>query len=286
MNSQQSIPLLKGEFDKISETFFKEVKIPNDYYTQLHRHSFFEIMLIKEGQMLHIINNKEQVVLPGTLILIRPRDIHRILPFHGNSCTLFNLEISTKVMEDLFSYLGPGFDRQTILDPPMPPTIHLSATQEGNLSEQITKIHYQHHWDKLRANLYLRNLIFDLVGLLYLPKTYDSDKPMWFNELLEQMIKPVNFRGGLKKMISLSGKSREHLSRSMKKYIGKTPSQFINSQKLNYSVNLLRYTDKSIIDISYESGFENPHYFYRLFSKEIGLSPGAFRKSSHEELLL
>jgi AraC-like DNA-binding protein len=35
--------------------------------------------------------------------------------------------------------------------------------------------------------------------------------------------------------------------------------------------------DRSIAEIAYELGFENPPYFSRLFKKEAGMTPNQFR---------
>ena len=34
---------------------------------------------------------------------------------------------------------------------------------------------------------------------------------------------------------------------------------------------------RSISEIAYQLGFENPHYFPRLFKKEVGASPKEFK---------
>ena len=36
---------------------------------------------------------------------------------------------------------------------------------------------------------------------------------------------------------------------------------------------MLRSTELSIKEISYELGFDNPNYFSRIFSREVGMSP-------------
>ena len=79
-------------------------------------------------------------------------------------------------------------------------------------------------------------------------------------------------------MVELSGKSQEHLSRSVKKYYGVTLSEFVNELRLNYAVNLITNTNLKITDICYESGFGNLASFYTLFQKSYGKSPKKFRE--------
>jgi AraC family transcriptional regulator, transcriptional activator of pobA len=41
--------------------------------------------------------------------------------------------------------------------------------------------------------------------------------------------------------------------------------------------NLLVEGGKSVSEVAYRLGFENPPYFSRLFKKEVGISPKEFR---------
>ena len=79
-------------------------------------------------------------------------------------------------------------------------------------------------------------------------------------------------------MTELSGYSREHLSRSVKKYLNLTLSEYINSLRINWICNMLINTDVSITDLCYESGFSSLSYFYRIFKASIGMTPSDFRE--------
>ena len=93
------------------------------------------------------------------------------------------------------------------------------------------------------------------------------------------MKKPENFIAGIDKMAELSGKTPEHLSRTLKKYYNITPSQLVNNLRLNYAVNLLTNTNLKIIDTCFESGFVNLSTFYNMFKEEHGVTPNEFRKN-------
>ena len=78
-------------------------------------------------------------------------------------------------------------------------------------------------------------------------------------------------------MIALSGRSREHLSRSMKKYMNTTISEFINDLRLNYIANMLRNSNKKISDIIFDSGFNTLSLASTLFVKKYGMNMRQFR---------
>ena len=60
--------------------------------------------------------------------------------------------------------------------------------------------------------------------------------------------------------------------------IGKSPMQYIVELRLRYACDLLENTDMSVKEIASLSGYDDPHFFSKLFKKHIGLSPSEYRK--------
>ena len=103
--------------------------------------------------------------------------------------------------------------------------------------------------------------------------------PVWLSQLLSDMELHENFTAGFERMVSLSNKSREHLSRSIKKYCKITPSEYINDLRLNYASNLLLNTNKPILEICFACGFQSVSYFYKVFKIKYTCSPSEFRSN-------
>ena len=78
-------------------------------------------------------------------------------------------------------------------------------------------------------------------------------------------------------LFELSSVSREHLIRSFKKYLGTTPTQYINRLRLNYATNQLANTNRKVVDICYGSEFGNLSYFYQSFKFAYGVTPKDYR---------
>jgi len=73
-------------------------------------------------------------------------------------------------------------------------------------------------------------------------------------------------------------KSPKTLSNLFALYNQKTPIQVIQGRILTEAKRLLYYTNKSVKQITYELGFEDPAYFSNFFKRQAALSPLEFRK--------
>ncbi|MCF8240363.1 MAG: helix-turn-helix domain-containing protein [Melioribacteraceae bacterium] len=255
--------------------------------TVRHTHDFYEIFLITKGSVKHIINDVNEVIEEGTLVFIRPHDIHQYTKNESDNCELINLAFTKSTIDQLFDYLGDGFNRYRLLNSKFPPSIILSSTERELVKKKIERLHLIPHsqTDDIRTNL--RILLIEIM-IQYFSKTFwkeGSSKPKWLELLRTEMQKKENFTKGFKMMVDISDRSKEHICREFKKHYDMTPTVFINDIRLNYSVNLLLTTDESIPYIALESGFENLSHFYHLFKKRYDISPGEFRKIKRKNLI-
>jgi AraC-like DNA-binding protein len=71
--------------------------------------------------------------------------------------------------------------------------------------------------------------------------------------------------------------SPKYLSDLLKQETGKTALELIHLYVISQAKNMLVAGERSISEIAYQLGFENPPYFSRLFKKEVGMSPKEFK---------
>ena len=80
-------------------------------------------------------------------------------------------------------------------------------------------------------------------------------------------------------LASYVGISRAECFRCFKKYIGMTPTEYINNFRLSQAAKLLTSTELSLVEISLRCGFESQSYFGKLFKKRYGVTPLNYRKN-------
>lgn len=107
-----------------------------------------------------------------------------------------------------------------------------------------------------------------LIASLYAPRTVQLRKViemhLFSNMSINELAKLCN--------LSLSSFKRE-----FKKTYSDSPQSYINSKRLEKAQHLLRNTQMSIGEIAFDTGFNDPQYFTRLFTRNLGISPSDFR---------
>ncbi len=79
--------------------------------------------------------------------------------------------------------------------------------------------------------------------------------------------------------------SKNHIINLFKKEFGTTPVKYINDLKLKRAKYLLEVTSSTAESIALECGFGDYSHFYKLFTKETGLSPTKWRQKKYLSLV-
>ncbi|MBE6644968.1 MAG: helix-turn-helix transcriptional regulator [Ruminococcaceae bacterium] len=72
--------------------------------------------------------------------------------------------------------------------------------------------------------------------------------------------------------------SVSYLCRIFKKYLGMTPVEYINSQKLAKARYLLK-SGMNVTEACFNAGFSSYNYFIHLFKKNVGQTPGEYKNN-------
>ncbi|WP_417875387.1 helix-turn-helix domain-containing protein [Winogradskyella sediminis] len=92
-----------------------------------------------------------------------------------------------------------------------------------------------------------------------------------------------NEQFGVSELADLMNMSRSNLLRKIKKQTQGSASQFIREVRLQKGMTMLKETELTVSEISYEVGFSNNSYFIKCFKDYYGYSPGEARKKIGEQ---
>lgn len=267
-----------GVIDPISEMHYRfHQHIDPSIYPQVH--DFYELTLVTDGSMDIEVNGEEHRLPTGALILLRPGDVHTRRD--GGGCKHINLAFHREVIGDMFRYLDEPQTYKSMAQMPQPPIVQLPLWEMRCLQERLGKLNFLPVDQPHMACVQLRRLMLDIIMEYIVPELTQTDGevcPRWLRELLEKMEDPANLCGDLDMMAKLSGYTREHVCRSFRRYLGQSPTEYLNAKRLNYAANLLRHTDKKVIDIAYGSGFQSLSRFYHAFRAAFQTSPREYRR--------
>ena len=83
---------------------------------------------------------------------------------------------------------------------------------------------------------------------------------------------------GLADLAQAAGLSANHFLRVFKLATGETPYHFLRTRRLERARQLLADERIPLAELALECGFANQAHFTAAFSREIGISPGRYRR--------
>ncbi|MBP7737525.1 MAG: helix-turn-helix transcriptional regulator [Spirochaetes bacterium] len=139
----------------------------------------------------------------------------------------------------------------------------------------------------------IREILSRCAGVLWRSPAHDEpsgpgmeDKTVLTESSVEKIEKAMayireNFtseisRDGLASHLDISP---NYFGRLFAEYTGKKMNDFIIDLRVEEAMKLLRSTDRQVIDIAFEVGFNNLRTFNRAFSKSLSMTPQEYRKS-------
>jgi len=250
-----------------------------------HNHDYYEIFLVDQGIGEHRVNGYTQSISAGFLCFIRPQDTHYYENMSDNF-RIINIIVPEATVSSLFDFLGSSFEKERFLSPGLPPSVVLDFSELTDLIQKLEQLILFKKIMKTSSEVAYRITIFNIMTKYFPIIRHDKNFgqiPNWLRWLSLEMLKIENFKKGLPALYRLSGKSQEHLARSCKKYLNKTPSQLVNNIRVEHSAKLLTTTKIPIIEIALMCGFESLSYYYRRFKEYYNLSLLEFRKRGKED---
>ncbi len=82
----------------------------------------------------------------------------------------------------------------------------------------------------------------------------------------------------LEKLADAAGLSRSSLHERFAHLVGTPPMQYLTRWRMQLASGLLRDTSAKLVEISLAVGYESEAAFSRAFKREVGVSPGAWRR--------
>ena len=238
-----------------------------------HTHDFHEFFVIDAGEGVHHVNGREIPLRAGHLVLMRDRDRHG---FTGKGLIIANAAFSRSTLQHLqkrYFAQQPDFYEMRSRQPHMR---LLDVSMHAWLKERMDRLDASTR-NALDTDLFLMDVFQRLNTSAVMPSRQTGNIPDWIRQACEAAARPEILAGGAPALSHWAGKSPEHLSREMKRWTGRTPTDWITEARMRSASRKLATGSDSILEISFACGYESLGHFYQVFKKHAGISPRKYR---------
>lgn len=249
--------------------------------SSFHGHfDFYELIGVLHGRGEQRLGTGRQTLQAGDVVLVRPRDQHSLRGLPPDGLTFVNVAFPADVWRGFLdlSGLDPRGRLEHSVEPPkFPLQDSAAAAMRATFLEALTGFQRS---PTMLGLLRFWTTVFELAPWPYGERGESVVCPAWLARGCAAMRREENLRGGVPRLLALTNVSAAHLSRSMRRHYGRTPTQFVSDVRLRHAATLLATTTATVTEIAYRCGYSSQSYFTRCFQQANGVSPRIFRRQS------
>lgn len=270
-----SFPHLKGD----------KTLLNGEAVLDFHIHEFAEILLLAKGYLMHEVNGGHHILSPGTLVFVRPYDLHRLLPVNSERVVFASLMISSAALHDLIAYLAAPVIANRFNTAPEAPCVQLVFEEARHLMLQMENISTEQAVNPENSTPMARALAAQLfanhIGRSEVNQQVQQTPPVWLAKLRGEAEGWATLKDAVQRLHSRSRCHPSHLCKAFRKYYQETPTDFLNRLRIRKSAQLLSDPEAKVASVAIELGFDSVSHFHHLFKRYFGLTPAEYRRTVH-----
>lgn len=277
LNQTLKEPCFSGSFDILDLEVYLSGK---DMVQELHRHSFFYILVLEKGKGTHHIDFIPHPVQDDAVFIMRPGQVHELSLENGSTGYLL------KFSPDFYAPLSEA-DSQVLRKVSSKDFYVLSRDTMENVLFLLRNI-YKENKEKQESYMeairsYLAVFFIKLLRQSQEAAVSANHSSDYMQERLEAFQELIITSAAQFKQVSHYAEqlnlSTYQLNAITKARLNKTCSELINDNLLLEAKRYLLATSNQVNQIAWHLGYEDVSYFVRFFKKHTGYSPEAFRKT-------
>jgi AraC-like DNA-binding protein len=282
---------MTASLEKISvkedESFFIGIFQDNMEKSTWHYHNNFEISFITEGSGKRIVADSIEEFQPGDLVFIG-----RNLP-HVWIADKEHHSPSSRTLEMVFlQFTSDILSSQLLLLPEFKFVARaISLSERGiqivgqtlnEVSEIMLQLPYLKSFDRMLHFFQLMDIIgrsetnIQLASKEYLKMRFTTGNKR-IAAIHEYLMNNYREKVDLNRIAALVNMAEGSLCRFFRINMGMTVFEYLNQLKIEFACKLLMDNDLSILDVCFDSGFNNLSHFNKQFKKITGLPPSEYR---------
>jgi AraC family L-rhamnose operon transcriptional activator RhaR len=280
--AQAQLPHYSAEYVGLSDSCPLRIATILQVVTTLHRHNFVELVIVNQGQGVHLTDTGSFTMHAGDVYLIPEGVAHAYRQV--NNLILTNLYFLPEQLHlPLAELLTLDIYRQGLHDG-HPVLFHLGAPTLVGVMHLLSALSQEMTQAPLGGPIMARALFCQLLVLLArhgvpiaeeMPEVVEVEAVDRLLAFLERHYsEPLTLEG----LAAVGGMSVRSLTRKFKGRFGVTPMTYLQQLRIAHAMELLEVGDDSITDIALLVGFNDSNYFTRLYRRLLGNTPTSYRK--------
>ncbi|MEY8335414.1 AraC family transcriptional regulator [Lachnospiraceae bacterium 47-T17] len=276
----------------------REIQIvQHDRYSPpvLHKHDFFELIYVYEGEFLHQISSQKMLMHTGDFCFVPP-DIYHSLDVHNYSVVL-NILVPRNTFQEFILKELKGHSLLSNLFLPYavsrPYSDYFLFHTGGDTRlqqivldlclESVNQQPYYLHMMRTDLLLLLGYLLrhYEDTCELSAPDNGKTGQAVLILQYLDKHYQHVT----LSELAEKFHYSPQHMSNRIRALTGMSFTDYLLQKRMQAASDLLINTSLKVGAISESVGYRNPEHFIRTFRKYYGAPPGAYRSVHRAPLL-
>ncbi len=247
-----------------------------------HWHNEFEFFYLEKGQAQCQLNSSSFILNSGEALAINKEIIHSATALNNSSCSLYSIIFNLNLIKNRFKddceikYMDPLYNNKFQIKPCI---INNDHPVIKILKEIITIMENKNTAYKLKIKSLLLNIFYILIKTGEMTEDNELDNNR-IKKILAYIHDNYNKEISLKEMADILELNKCYFLRYFKKQTGKTPIEYLNYYRINKAKEIFQQTDKQVMQVALDVGFNNLSYFIKVFKKHMNCTPLEYKNQS------
>lgn len=262
---------------------YDALQVINNYdFSVAHRHGYFELFFFNKGGGTHLIDFNACEVEDHSIHIVRPGQIHLLQRAKDSFGAVIHFSL------DLLEGMRSSLVHSPFLHNASISTVTLTAAEYTEMQWLLDKLEEESSRKPVHAELMKSYAVVVVLKYLQLMESkfpeltgVISDTFNDFRILAEQEFVQHHAPGYYAEKLNIT---EGQLQKICLKYTGHSTADYLKKRLLLEAKRLLYNSSRSVKEIAYELGFEDPSYFNRFFRKNTNCTPKEFREANGEQV--
>lgn len=253
-------------------------------YRSSHFHQEWELLWVLDSPLKVTCMQQTLVVNPGEVVLFPPNMTHEMHQT-DQSCTFLCLQISPQVFSDATNVVASDIRLEPYLT-----TADYYWVKKTALEIAHAYFYREPYYEMYclgNSGLLLHRLVTNLDCYLL-----SAEEAKQFEQQNARLLHLVSFveenymhKIRLQDFAEQEGCSVSYLSHFIKNTMNQTFQEYVDSVRFARACKLINTSNKTMVEVSNESGFSDYRYFSRGFKKNFGMTPAEYSRQAHAIVL-